>query len=70
MKQVRCKLSDLQPQPTSEELREIDAAERLATVFDEDSPAMTEEQLRQFRRMGPHCRAECKISDRVSQLEE
>ena len=70
MKQVRCKLDDLQPQASPEELRELEAAERLKPVFDEDSPEMTAEQLRQFRRMGPHCRAECETSDRVSQSEE
>ena len=70
MKQVRCRLSEMQSQPSAEELRELDAAERLAPVFDEDSPAMTEEQLRQFRRMEPHSRAEGETSDGVSQSGE
>lgn len=41
--------------PTPEQIAEIREAAKRPIVFDEDCPEMTEEQLRQFRRVYP-CR--------------
>ena len=38
---------------TPEQIAEIEEAARHPIVFDEDCPEMTEEQLRQFRRVHP-----------------
>lgn len=39
--------------PTPEQIAEIREAARRPIVFDEDCPEMTEEQLRQFKRVHP-----------------
>ena len=39
--------------PTPEQIAMIEAAKKLPVVFDEECPEMTEEQLRQFRRVNP-----------------
>ncbi len=39
--------------PTPEQIEEIREAAKRPIVFDEDCPEMTEEQLRQFRRVDP-----------------
>lgn len=44
-------LNDLKQDLTTAELREIEAAEKKEPGFDEDSPAMTWEQLMQFKRV-------------------
>lgn len=44
-------LNDLKQDLTTAELREIEAAEKKEPEFDEDSPAMTWEQLMQFKRV-------------------
>ena len=38
---------------TPEQVAEIEEAEKYPIVFDEDCPEMTEEQLKQFRRVNP-----------------
>ena len=38
---------------TPEQIAEIEEATKHPIVFDEDCPEMTEEQLRQFRRVNP-----------------
>ncbi len=48
---MKMKLSDLPPELSTEEQAELEAAEKIPPVFDEDSPAMTAEQLLQFKRM-------------------
>ena len=70
MTQIECKLGDLDPQVSPDELRELDAAERLVPAFDEDSPAMTVEQLRQFKHMGTANRTQRKMADRASKTED
>ena len=50
--------------PTPEQITEIREAAKRPIVFDEDCPPMTEEQLRQFRRVHP--RPEDAGSDRKS----
>ena len=39
--------------PTAEQIREIREAAKRPIVYDEDCPPMTEEQLKQFRRVDP-----------------
>lgn len=39
--------------PTPEQVARIREAAKYPIVFDEDCPEMTEEQLRQFRRVNP-----------------
>ena len=38
---------------TPEQIAELDALEDRPIVFDEDCPEMTDEQLRQFKRVNP-----------------
>jgi len=38
---------------TPEQIAEIEQAKNLPPVYDEDCPPMTEEQLRQFKRVKP-----------------
>ena len=59
-------LNDLQAELTPEEVRELEAAEKKTPVFDEDSPAMTTEQLLQFKRMNRENRTKQTISLRIS----
>lgn len=44
-------LKELDTKLTAEEKRELEAAENRMSVFDEECPEMTVEQLKQFRRM-------------------
>ena len=44
-------LRELDPKLTAEEKRELEATENRMSVFDEECPEMTVEQLKQFRRM-------------------
>lgn len=53
MKMEKMTLNDLKQEMTAEELRELETAEQKKPVFDEDSPAMTQEQLMQFKRVNP-----------------
>ena len=59
-------LNDLMQAPSEEELRELEAAEAMAPVFDEDSPEMTAEQLIQFKRMHREDRNKQTVSLRLS----
>ena len=63
---VKMTLNELGTELTEEELRELQAAETKPPVFDEDSPAMTEEQLMQFKRMNRENRTKPTISLRIS----
>ncbi len=42
--------------PTPEQIEEINALKNRPIVFDEDSPELTEEQLKKFRRRFPRSR--------------
>lgn len=53
MKMEKMTLNDLKQEMTAEELRELETAEQKKPVFDEDSLAMTQEQLMQFKRVNP-----------------
>lgn len=63
---VKMNLHDLSPELLPEKLEELDAAERKAPVFDADSPAMTPEQLQQFKRINRENRTKPTISLRIS----
>ena len=43
-------LNELSNEITEQEAIELEAAEKMAPLFDEDSPAMTMDQLMQFKR--------------------
>ncbi|MBR3015482.1 MAG: BrnA antitoxin family protein [Clostridia bacterium] len=66
MNMVKMTLNELDRELTAEEKQELEAAEAKAPVFDEDSPAMTMEQLMQFKRMNRENRTKQTISLRVS----
>ena len=63
---VKMNLRDLSPELLPEELEELDEAERKAPVFDDDSPAMTPEQIQQFKRINRENRTKPTISLRIS----
>ena len=44
-------MNSLPPELTPEEIAELDAAEKMPIVFDDDCPEMTSEMLEQFHRM-------------------
>lgn len=39
---------------TEEARKELERAEKMPITFDEDCPELTDEQLKQFRRVRPH----------------
>lgn len=51
MNMVKTTVNELSQELTAEELRELETAEKRGPVFDDDSPAMTREQLMQFKRI-------------------
>ena len=66
MSMVKMTMNELNAELTAEELRELDDAETKHPVFDDDSPAMTMEQLMQFKRMNRQNRTKPTISLRIS----
>ena len=63
---ARITLNDLQAELTAQEIQELEAAEKKPIVFDEESPAMTTEQLLQFKRINRENRTKQTISLRIS----
>lgn len=63
---MQMKMSDLTPELTAEELADLEKAERMPNTFDADSPAMTAEQLAQFKRTRRDERIRHTISMRLS----
>ena len=63
---VKMTLNELKHDLTAEELQELEAAEKRDPVFDDDSPAMTHEQLMQFKRINHENRTKPTISLRIS----
>ncbi len=51
-------LNELSNEITEQEALELEAAEKMAPLFDEDSPALTLDQLRQFKRINHQNRTE------------
>ena len=66
MNMVKMTLNDLNARLTAEEMKELADAERMAPVFDADSPEMTFEQLMQFKRVNHENRTKPTISLRIS----
>ena len=62
---MKMTLNDLDTELTDEEVRELEAAESMQSVFD-DAPAMTMEQLMQFKRIRQMNRTKQTVSLRVS----
>ena len=48
---VRIRMKDIDPVLSAEELEELDRAEKLPPCYDEDCPEMTEEMLKQFKKV-------------------
>ncbi|MBR1559257.1 MAG: BrnA antitoxin family protein [Clostridia bacterium] len=63
---AKMRLSDLPEELTPEELAELEAAEKLTPVYDEDCPEMTVEQLLQFKRVPRSERNKQTVSIRLS----
>ena len=51
MNMARVIMNSLPAELTPEELAELEAAEKMPITFDDDCPEMTDEMLKQFRRM-------------------
>ena len=66
MSLAKMTMNELDATLTPEEMAEIAAAERKTPVFDEDSPEMTSEMLRQFKRMNSEERNKQTVSLRLS----
>lgn len=66
MNMVKMSIKDLDRTLSSEELQELEAAEQLQPVFDADSPEMTSDMLRQFKRMNQEERNKQTVSVRLS----
>ena len=66
MNMVKITMNELDKDLTSEELQELEAAAGKEPVYDEDSPAMTMEQLMQFKRINRENRRKSTISLRIS----
>ncbi len=66
MNMVKMTMNELNAELTAEELRELEDAENSHPVFDDDSPAMTMEQLMQFKLMNRQNRTKPTISLRIS----
>ena len=66
MSMVKMTANELHAELTAEEIRELEDAESKRPVFDDESPAMTAEQLMQFKRMNRQNRTKPTISLRIS----
>jgi len=63
---VKMSIKDLDRTLSVEEVQELEAAQRLHPVFDEDSPEMTADMLQQFKRMNQEERNKQTVSLRLS----
>lgn len=63
---VKMTLNEIGKDLTPEELLELDAAEKLNIQFDEDSPDMTLEMLKQFKSVNRQNRTKQTVSIRLS----
>ena len=63
---AKMRMNEMDAALTAEEWTELEAAERMAPVFDEDSPEMTAEMLMQFKRMSGTDRNKQTVSLRLS----
>ena len=67
MKMVNMSFKELNAELTKEELEELESAAARTIKYDEDSPEMTEEMLKQFKRMKQHSRTKQTASIRLSE---
>lgn len=63
---MKMSLNDLSKELSAEELLELEEAAKKKPVYDEDSPAMTPEQLMEFKRINHQNRVKPTISLRIS----
>ena len=63
---VKMTMKELSRELTAEELRELEAAEKMEPVFDDNSPLLMREQLMQFKRINHQSRTKPTISLRIS----
>ena len=63
---ISMKLSELDKTLSMEEQQELEALEGKPILFDEDSPEMTPEMLKEFKRMNPRSRTKQTVSIRLS----
>ena len=63
---AKISMKELNKELTPDELSELDAAAALPPVFDDDSPEMTEEMLRQFKKIRQEERNKQTVSIRLS----
>ena len=64
---VKMNIKDLDRNITAEEMKELEAAEKMMPMYDEDSPEMTEDMLQQFKRMHQVSRVKTPASIRLSE---
>ena len=64
---VKMNFKDLDRNITAEEMKELEAAEKMMPMYDEDSPEMTEDMLQQFKRMHQVSRVKKTASIRLSE---
>ena len=71
---VKISKNDLDPQLSEAELRELGAADSQPAVYDEDSPEMTYEMLKEFKRINHSKRtkktASIRLSDKAQRFSE
>ena len=67
MKMVNVSCKELNAELTREELEELENAAARTIKYDEDSPEMTEEMLKQFKRMKQNSRTKQTASIRLSE---
>ena len=67
MNMVKMNIKDLDRNITAEEMKELEAAEKMMPMYDEDSPEMTEDMLQQFKRMHQVSRVKKTASIRLSE---
>ena len=63
---VKLKMNELQNVLTEEELHELEMAENMPPVYDEDSPLLSVQQLMQFKHMNQQKRNKPTVSLRIS----
>ena len=64
---VKMNIKDLDSNITAEAMKELEAAEKMMPLFDEDSPEMIEDMLPQFKRMHQVSRVKKTASIRLSE---
>ncbi|MBO4872047.1 MAG: antitoxin [Lachnospiraceae bacterium] len=66
MNKVKMRFDEINTELTAQEMQELEAAEQKVPALDDESPAMTWEQLMQFKRINKGNRTKPTISLRIS----